>query len=57
MSSDRFGYDRLMTFEVIDRPLPVRGIVVDSETGEPIDRATVDLLDAEDGGAISDLRQ
>ena len=53
MSSDRFGYDRLMTFEVIDRPLLVRGIVVDSETGEPIDRATVDLLDAEDGGAIS----
>ena len=53
MSSDRFGYDRLMTFEIIDRPLLVRGIVVDSETGEPIDRATVDLLDAEDGGAIS----
>lgn len=53
LSSDRFGYDRLMTFQVVDRPLLVRGEVVDSETGEPIANATVDLLDTEDGGAIS----
>lgn len=53
LSSDRFGYDRLMTFQVVDRPLLVRGLVVDSETGDPIERAAVDLLDADDGAAIS----
>lgn len=53
ISSDRYGYDRLMSFRVIEKPLRVRGVVVDSETGEPIPEATVDLLDAEDGGAIS----
>ena len=53
MSSDRYGYDRIMTFRIVDKPLLVRGTVVDSESGEPIPDARVDLLDAEDGAAIA----
>lgn len=53
VSSDRYGYDRIMKFKIVDRPLLVRGMVVDSETGEPIPDAKVDLLDAEDGSAVA----
>lgn len=53
VSSDRYGYDRIMTFKIVDRPLLVRGVVVDSETGESIPNAQVDLLDAEDGSAVA----
>ena len=52
VSSDRYGYDRIMTFRIVDKPLLVRGTVVDSESGDPIPNARVDLLDAEDGSAI-----
>lgn len=53
MSSDRYGYDRIMKFRIVDKPLLVRGLVVDSESGEPIPNARVDLLDAEDGAAVA----
>ncbi len=53
VSSDRFGYDRIMKFRVVERPLTVRGMVIDSESGEPIADANVDLLDALDGSAVS----
>jgi outer membrane protein OmpA-like peptidoglycan-associated protein/tetratricopeptide (TPR) repeat protein len=52
MSSDRYGYDRILKFRVVDKPLLVRGIVMDSESKEPIPNAKIDLLDAEDGSAI-----
>ena len=52
VTSDRYGYDRIMKFKIVDRPLQVRGLVVDSETGEPIPNAVVNLLDSEDGGAV-----
>ena len=53
ISSDRYGYDRLLSFEILDRPLMVQGIVIDSLTGEPIPNAIINLLDAEDGGAVA----
>lgn len=53
VSSDRYGYDRIMKFRIVERPLMVRGLVVDSKTGEPIPDAKVNLLDSEDGGAVS----
>lgn len=53
ISSDRYGYDRLLSFEILDRPLMVQGIVIDSLTGEPIPNAIINLLDAEDGSAVA----
>jgi len=53
VSSDRYGYDRLFNFNIVERPLMVQGIVVDSITGAPIPNATVNLLDAEDGSAVA----
>jgi len=53
VSSDRFGYDRLFNFTVVERPLLVQGIVIDSITGAPIPNATINLLDAEDGSAVA----
>ena len=53
VSSDRYGYDRVMKFRIVDKPLLVRGEVVDSETGEPIPNAKVNLVDAEDGSAVA----
>lgn len=53
VSSDRYGYDRLFKFTIVERPLLVEGIVVDSITGSPIPNATINLLDAEDGSAVA----
>lgn len=53
VSSDRYGYDRLLKFRIVEKPLLVRGMVVDSQTGAPIPNANIDLLDAEDGSAIA----
>ena len=53
MSSDRYGYDRLFDFDIVERPLMVEGIVVDSITGAPIPNATINLLDADDGSAVA----
>lgn len=53
ISSDRYGYDRLLSFDILDRPLMVQGIVIDSLNGEPIPNAIINLLDAEDGSAVA----
>lgn len=53
VSSDRYGYDRLLKFNIVERPLLVEGLVVDSITGAPIPNATINLLDAEDGSAVA----
>ena len=53
VSSDRYGYDRLFKFNILERPLLVEGLVVDSITGAPIPNATINLLDAEDGSAVA----
>ena len=53
ISSDRYGYDRLLSFEIIERPLLVTGTVIDSLTGEPIPNAIINLLDSEDGSAVA----
>jgi len=53
VSSDRYGYDRILTFRIVERPLLVRGMVVDSETGEPVPDAKINLLDAKDGSAVA----
>lgn len=53
VSSDRYGYDRLLKFNIVERPLLVEGLVVDSITGTPIPNATINLLDAEDGSAVA----
>ena len=52
VSSDRYGYDRLFNFNIVERPLMVQGIVIDSITGAPIPEATISLLDAEDGSDV-----
>ena len=53
VSSDRYGYDRILKFRIVEKPLLVRGMVVDSETGAPIPDARVNLLDAVDGSAVA----
>ena len=53
VSSDRYGYDRLLKFNIVERPLLVEGLVVDSITGAPIPNATINLLDAKDGSAVA----
>jgi outer membrane protein OmpA-like peptidoglycan-associated protein len=53
VSSDRFGYDRLFNFNIVERPLLVEGIVVDSITGAAIPNATINLLDVVDGSAVA----
>ena len=53
VSSDRFGYDRLFKFNIVERPLLVEGIVVDSITGAAIPNATINLLDVVDGSAVA----
>ena len=53
VSSDRYGYDRIFNFNIVERPLMVEGIVVDSITGAPIPNATINLLDADDGSAVA----
>lgn len=53
ISSDRYGYDRLLSFEIVDKPLLVRGTVIDSLTGEPIPNAIINLLDVVDGSAVA----
>ena len=53
VSSDRYGYDRLLKFNIVERPLLVEGLVVDSITGAPIPNATINLLDAEEGSAVA----
>jgi outer membrane protein OmpA-like peptidoglycan-associated protein len=42
-----------LTFRIVERPLLVRGMVVDSETGEPVPDAKINLLDAKDGSAVA----
>ena len=53
VSSDRFGYDRLFNFNIVERPLLVEGMVVDSITGAAIPNATINLLDVVDGSAVA----
>lgn len=53
ISSDRYGYDRLLSFEIVDKPLLVRGTVIDSLTGKPIPNAIINLLDVVDGSAVA----
>ncbi|MGB1573213.1 MAG: hypothetical protein ACPG85_02945, partial [Flavobacteriales bacterium] len=53
VSSDRFGYDRLFNFNIVERPLLVEGIVVDSISGAAIPNATINLLDVVDGSAVA----
>ena len=53
VSSDRYGYDRIFNFNIVERPLMVEGIVVDSISGAPIPNATINLLDADDGSAVA----